>query len=70
MDVTLKDYLRLSPDEAIILIRSFIDAIKAVNGEFVSIWHNESFDESGRWRGWKKVYGEILSYAVGMMNLE
>lgn len=70
MDVTLKDYLRSSPEEAIILIRSFIDAIKAVNGEFVSIWHNESFDESGRWRGWRKVYGEILSYAVGMMNIE
>ena len=68
MDVTLKDYLKISPDEAIELCRLFIDTIKAVNGEFVSIWHNENFDESGRWRGWRKVYEDILSYTGGMMK--
>jgi hypothetical protein len=68
MDVTLKDYLKLSPDEAIVLSRSFADTIKAVNGEFVSIWHNESFDESGRWKGWHKVYEDILSYTSSMMK--
>ncbi len=70
MDVTLKDYLRISPDEAVTLSRSYIDTIKAVNGEFVNLWHNESFDESGRWRGWKRVYGEILAYACEMMKSE
>jgi len=70
MDVTMKDYLRITPDEAVILSRSFIDTIKAVDGEFVSLWHNESFDESGRWRGWKKVYEEILAYACEMMKSE
>jgi hypothetical protein len=68
MDVTLKDYLKTSPDEAIVLCRSFADTIKNVNGEFVSIWHNESFDESGRWKGWRKVYEDILSYTSDMMK--
>jgi len=64
MDVTLKDYLGIAPIEALALSRSFINTIKAVNGEFVTIWHNESFDYSGRWKGWKEVYPEILSYAL------
>jgi hypothetical protein len=68
MDVTLKDYLKISPDEAIVLSRSLADTIKAFNGEFVSIWHNESFDESGRWRGWRKVCEDILSYNAGLIK--
>jgi len=64
MDVTLKDYLRLSPEESLETIRRVITTIKAVNGEFVSLWHNESLSESGRWKGWRMVYNEMLEMAV------
>jgi hypothetical protein len=64
MDVTLRDIFKLSPEEAAVLCRSFVDTIKAVKGEFVSVWHNESFDETGRWKGWRKVYEDLLSYTV------
>ena len=64
MDVTLRDIFKLSPEEAIVLSRSFVDTIKAVKGEFVSVWHNESFDETGRWKGWRKVYKDLLTYTV------
>jgi hypothetical protein len=67
MDVTLKDYLQKNPDEAIAECRSFVDAIKAIKGEFISVWHNESFDESGRWKGWTRVYKDLLFYSTGMM---
>jgi hypothetical protein len=70
MDVTLKDYCKISPEEAIVLSRSFVDTIMAVKGEFVSVWHNESFDETGRWKGWRKVYEDLLAYADGMMKRE
>jgi hypothetical protein len=70
MDVTLRDHLKLSPEEAIVLGRSFVDIIKAVKGEFVSVWHNESFDETGRWKGWRKVYEDLLSYTGSMMKIE
>ncbi len=70
MDVTLKDYCKISPEEATQLGKSVVDAIRNVNGEFVSVWHNESFDEKGRWKGWRKVYEDILAYAGGMKNRE
>ena len=70
MDVTLRDYCKISPGEAVVLSRSFADTIKAVKGEFVSVWHNESFDGSGRWRGWQMVYEDLISYASGLMNRE
>ena len=64
MDVTLRDYYRLDAISGIELSKSLIDAVRAVNGEFVSLWHNESFSESGKWKDWKQVYEEILSYAT------
>jgi hypothetical protein len=64
MDVTLKDYCRMDPDEAISYGRTLMDTIKALRGEFVSVWHNESFDESGRWKGWRRVYEALLEDAV------
>ncbi len=64
MDVTLMDYLRLSPEKSLETIRRVITTIKAVNGEFISLWHNESLSESGRWKGWRQVYEEMLKMAV------
>lgn len=64
MDVTLRDYYRLDAMSGIELSKSLVDAVKSVNGEFVSLWHNESFSESGRWKGWRLVYEEVLNYAA------
>ncbi|MCX6243676.1 MAG: polysaccharide deacetylase family protein [Bacteroidetes bacterium] len=63
MDVTMRDYLNVSPDEAMAAGRSFFDAIKAVNGEFVTVWHNESFEEGEKWNGWRRVYEDLLEYS-------
>ena len=64
MDVTLRDYYRLDASNGTELSKSLIDAARAVNGEFVSLWHNESFSESGRWKNWRKVYEDVVSYAT------
>jgi len=61
MDVTLKNYLQLTPDKALEKIRSTIDTVKKYGGTCISIWHNSSFDT--QWSEWKKVYEEMLSYA-------
>ena len=42
MDVTFLDYMRTNPDEALNIIKQLIDEVKKVNGDFISIWHNES----------------------------
>jgi hypothetical protein len=56
MDVTLKRYLQLNPDEAIDLIASLKNKIRAVNGTYTWLWHNESLSEQGEWNGWRKVF--------------
>ncbi|MCX6248588.1 MAG: polysaccharide deacetylase family protein [Bacteroidetes bacterium] len=66
MDVTLKDYCGISAEEAKAVGRSVADAIKAVKGEFVTVWHNESFDETGRWKGWGSVYEDLLMHCDEM----
>ncbi|MFZ4521367.1 MAG: polysaccharide deacetylase family protein [Bacteroidales bacterium] len=63
MDVTLKDYLRLTPVESLEKIEKMIQLIKSVNGEFVSLWHNESLGDAGRWQGWQRVYKEMVKLA-------
>jgi hypothetical protein len=64
MDVTLRDYLHLKPVEATEKIQEIIRIVKSVNGEFISIFHNESLSDKGRWEGWRKVYEDMLKSAV------
>lgn len=64
MDGTLNDYLNLSPDEALAKVKSIIDEVKAVKGTFISLWHNESLSDKKRWNGWKKVYENMVEYAI------
>jgi hypothetical protein len=62
MDVTLQQYLGLKPDEALERISRIIEKVKAVNGIFTSLWHNESLSESGVWKGWKRVFEGMVNY--------
>ena len=64
MDVTLKDYMNLSPSESLSLIKDIINEVKNVNGKFISIWHNESLNFSDRWLGWENIYSEMIKYAI------
>ncbi len=63
MDVTMKDYLRLTCDQSLELTAKFIRTVKSVNGEFVSLWHNESLAPAGRWLGWRRVFEEMVKMA-------
>jgi hypothetical protein len=62
MDRTLKDYMRLSEEEAYNIIRSLVDSVYEVGGTFVSIWHNEAFSDHGEWKGWRETYIRMLDY--------
>ena len=68
MDVTFRDYRHLGPPEAAALIRQLADRVRAVNGEFVSLWHNESLSEQGRWKGWRNIFEETTAYAAGLQQ--
>lgn len=63
MDATLNRYLGLSPKEAEEATKALVDEIKAVNGELVVIWHNETLSEQNEWKGWSSVFKDMVSYA-------
>lgn len=60
MDGTLCDYMKLKPDEAAEVIENLVSEVKAVEGEFVMLWHNESLSDQLRWKGWRQVYENIF----------
>ena len=60
MEVTLKEYLKLSPEAAKIHIQQLIATTKSVNGVFCSLWHNSSFSELEGWNDWENVYVDML----------
>ena len=61
MDVTLKNYLKLSPEAAINAVKKIAEEVRAVNGEFCTLWHNTSLSKTEEWNGWTKVYEEIVN---------
>jgi hypothetical protein len=60
MDRTLKDYYKLSPDDALSHINEILDNIKDFGGVFIPIWHNDSVKGQGEWEGWDEVYKKML----------
>lgn len=63
MDTTLHTHMRLTPEEAVGQYRTLIDAVKAVDGTFSCIFHNQNLSECFGWEGWRDVYEEVLRYA-------
>lgn len=64
MDGTLRDYMNISAEDAITYIVPLITEVKAVNGTFISLWHNESLSNAKRWAGWHGVYESMLKEAL------
>lgn len=64
MEGTLADYLKLTPEESFNYIRQLIDEVKAVDGTFISLWHNETLGGQGRWVGWPEVYEKMIRYGL------
>ncbi len=64
MEGALRDYKNISAFDAMNYIKPIIDEVKAVNGTFISLWHNESLSNQKRWIGWQNVYEEMIKYAL------
>ena len=63
MDGTLNEYLGLPVDDAQYLVKELIDRVKAVDGVFMSLWHNETLSDNRHWNEWKQVYEFTLEEA-------
>ena len=68
MDVTMSNYLQLSPEEALAQIKKIMLEIKNYGGTFISLWHNESLNDLGKWEGWKRVFTETTNLAIKLSN--
>jgi len=60
MDATFLYYLKVKPDEAMNMIKSLAQEVRAVDGTFISLWHNESLSEISPWEGWKDLYLQMV----------
>lgn len=59
MDGTFRHYLRLSPEEALKEIENIMQEVKNVGGTFVSVWHNETVNDTGLWVGYQQVFEKM-----------
>ena len=61
MDGTLNEYLGLSIADAKEKVASLKQQVKEVGGVFIGIWHNETVNDRGIWKGWRAVYEEAIT---------
>ena len=59
MDGTLRYYLQLPPEKAFVEIRKIMQEVKNVGGTFVSVWHNETVNDLGTWKGFREVFEQM-----------
>lgn len=59
LDGTLLHYLKLEPDEAFKEIKNLMQEVKNVGGTFVSVWHNETVNNTGIWEGYQEVFEKM-----------
>lgn len=60
MDYTLYQQMKLTPLEGLNCILNLIHKVHAVNGTFVSIWHNEYLSGTSPWKGWEQILPKVL----------
>lgn len=59
MDGTFTHYLHLSPEKAWDEIKKVMEEVKKVGGLFVSVWHNETVNDEGIWKGYRQVFEKM-----------
>ena len=56
MDITLREYKKLNPDDAKVVIGNQIEQTRKAGGVFTSIWHNTSLIDTPECREWRQVF--------------
>jgi len=60
MDKTLKKNLNLNEEQSRQYILNLAQKVRAVNGDFVTIFHNENLTDAFSWKGWRRMYRSLL----------
>lgn len=59
MDVTLRNYMKLTIEDAIIELKNLKNNVKEVNGTFITLFHQSNFEDE--WSDWKIVYESLFN---------
>lgn len=68
MDGTFSDYLGMSASESFKRACILADHVRSVNGTLITLFHNETISETGRFIGWRKLYEDFIRYASPFKN--
>jgi hypothetical protein len=63
MDANWIDYLKAQPADAIESMKKFVNTVKNVDGNLITIWHNHSLSGIKSWKDWQIVYPSMLEMA-------
>lgn len=64
MDASLYYYQKYSPEQAILACKEIVEEVKKVNGNLITLWHNNSLSNQHEWKDWLKVYEELIDMAL------
>lgn len=56
---------KYSANQALEEMRHYFQAVKAVNGYFIMIWHNSFLGTDRLFKGWKEVYEQFITEVTG-----
>ncbi len=63
MEGTFKYYKRIPAHKALDEMKPIVDEVKNVHGTLYTLWHNEFFSNEEEFKGWRKVFEELVDYA-------
>lgn len=63
MEGNFIDYMKTDPDQALKKIYDLITTTKKMGGVFYSLWHNHTISGIGHWKGWDKVFTDMIEFA-------
>jgi len=61
MDVSLKEYMKLTPEQAYREYEKQFNMLRIYGGEVNLLWHNNSLSDIHGWEGWKDVFIAIVN---------
>ena len=64
MDTTFHTHMRITPEKAKQQLHSLVDEVKAVEGTFSCVFHNQNLSDDFDWKGWRPVYEDLLDYVA------
>lgn len=64
MDSALHDRMKLEPEAAANEMLRMANEVRAVQGTFISVWHDRFLSGHGEWRGWPDVFEQVIERAA------